>query len=132
MTLARRFDLSMARRLLACGCVISLAGCSAPPQLSTAAQTARRAVEQNAGARAAETAAHEMRIFDDEARLPAASRFALGERYYVRPDARGWSVLDRRTRGSAVVGNTAQSGLSYEEATQVAESLRAADRAQWR
>lgn len=134
MTVARPFDpSSSAHRLLVCGCVVSFAGCSLPQEPRHAAQALRRAVEQKAANHAAASAAHDVRIFDDETRLPPGTpSFGLGERYYVRPDPRGWSVIDRRTRGSALVGNKAQAGLTYEEATTAAASLQAADHAQWR
>lgn len=134
MTVARPFDpSSLARRLFVCGGVLLFAGCSLPQEPSHAAQALRRAVERNAANHDAGSAARDVRIFDDETRRPPGTpRFALGERYYVRADPRGWSVIDRRTRGSALVGNKVQTGLTYEEAAKAAAALQAADHAQWR
>ncbi len=43
--------------------------------------------------------------------------------YDTRPDARGWSVFDRRTGQTVMLGLCAQAGLSWLDADDLAERL---------
>ena len=118
--------LPIAVTLLLCGCTDPVS------RAKDLAVSGRQATEQYAASSETTDESRDTRIFDDAPPTRSGPGFALGERYYVHADAKGWSVYDRVSGDPARLGQKVQSGLSYEKAQEAASILQASDHERWR
>jgi hypothetical protein len=119
------------RRLLVlnAACAVALAACGdVSSRVTDAADATRSATEHAAATSAARDQARVARIAAEAAPAQQGEAFALGERYVVRPDGEGWTVVDRTTNAPADAGEDKPTEkLNIRDAEKLAGELRAAD-----
>ena len=109
---------------VALGTTISACG-DARGRLVQLADNTRGATERSAARAAAADQARIAQIAEDAEPMREAGAIALGERYFVRAEGTGWSVVDRFTNRVASISGQPLERLSLDEAEGFANDLRA-------
>jgi hypothetical protein len=116
--------LATALALTACG--------DANNQLVDMAESTRSATERAAAKAAAADRARVAKItaIAEAAAAPPeeGKPLALGDRYYLRPDGQGWTVVDRATNTPANTGSVANAKLDLRNAEQLMGDLEELDK----
>jgi hypothetical protein len=116
------------RKALALGFLCGLAACGdLSTKVQSAAESTRSATERFAANASASDRSRVARISEDAQPLGQAEAIALGERYYMRAEANGWTVIDRLSNAPATIGEEPTERLSLEAAEKLVVELREAD-----
>jgi hypothetical protein len=119
------------RRLLVANaaCAIALSACGdVGSQVANSAEATRSATERAAANSAAADQARVARIVAEASPPQQGEALALGDRYFLRPDGQGWTVVDRTTNQPAKAGDDIPTEkLTIGDAEKLAGELREAD-----